>query len=183
MLSKNINCPKTSSAGRLFDAVASLLNIRQKINYEGQAAMMLEFSVATSEKGHYPFTLSGTDPLVIDWQPMIEKILHEIKEGTSGNAIAMKFHRTLAAMILNVCQRLSSKKVALTGGCFQNAILLGRTVTLLRENDFIPYWHQRIPPNDGGISLGQIAYLKSVKRYNQKNTLEESKLSFEKEVK
>jgi hydrogenase maturation protein HypF len=183
MLIKNINCPKTSSAGRLFDAVASLLNIRQKINYEGQAAMMLEFSVATSEKGHYSFTLSGTDPLVIDWQPMIEKILHEIKEGTSGNAIAMKFHRTLAAMILNVCQRLSSKKVALTGGCFQNAILLERTVTLLRENDFVPYWHQRIPPNDGGISLGQIAYLKSVKRYNQTKTLLESKISFEKEVK
>ncbi|MEJ2537016.1 MAG: hypothetical protein P8048_08190 [Calditrichia bacterium] len=68
MLTKNINCPKTSSAGRLFDAVASLLDIRQKINYEGQAAMMLEFSVATSENGHYPFTLSGTDPLVIDWQ-------------------------------------------------------------------------------------------------------------------
>jgi len=183
MLSKNINCPQTSSAGRLFDAVASLLDIRQKINYEGQAAMMLEFSAVSLETENYPFNISGKDLLVTDWQPMIEEILHDIGEGMPKNRIAMKFHQTLAAMILSVCQKFPLKKVALTGGCFQNAVLLERTVNLLREHDFIPYWHQRIPTNDGGISLGQIAYLKSVGKNNHTSTLAEPKMSFEKELK
>jgi hydrogenase maturation protein HypF len=183
MLVKNTNCPQTSSAGRLFDAVASLLDIRQKINYEGQAAMMLEYSANSLETGCYSFTVSGKNPMVIDWQPMFEQILPEIMNEQPKGQIAMKFHLTLAEMILKVCKQFPLKKVILTGGCFQNAILLESTVNLLRENDYIPYWHQRIPPNDGGISLGQIAYLKFVKKHDREINLAEPKMNFEKELK
>jgi hydrogenase maturation protein HypF len=183
MLVKNMNCLRTSSVGRLFDAVASLLDIRQKINYEGQAAMMLEYSVNSLETNCYPFTVSGKNPLVIDWQPMIEQILGEIENKHPNGQIAMKFHLTLAEMILKVCKQFPLKKVVLTGGCFQNAILLEKTINLLRENDYNPYWHQRIPPNDGGISLGQIVYLKSVKKYDREIISAKPKMSFEKELK
>lgn len=180
MLNKKINSPPTSSAGRLFDAVASLLDIRQKINYESQAAMMLEFSANSAEEDSYPFAVLGKKPLVIDWQSMIEQILLEIRNEVPKNTIAMKFHQTLAHMILEVCSRSRFKKVVLTGGCFQNAILLEQTVKLLRKHNRVPYWHQRIPPNDGGISLGQIAYIKNSRR---PAISKETKIGPEKEMK
>jgi hydrogenase maturation protein HypF len=131
----------------------------------------------------YPFTASRQNPLVIDWQPMIEQILCEIENEQLKGQIAMKFHLTLAGMILYVCKQFPLKKVVLTGGCFQNAILLEKTVNLLRENGYNPYWHQRVPPNDGGISLGQIAYLKFVKKHDREIKLAEPKMNFEKELK
>ena len=144
---------------------------------------MLEYSANSLETGCYSFTVSGKNPMVIDWQPMFEQILPEIMNEQPKGQIAMKFHLTLAEMILKVCKQFPLKKVILTGGCFQNAILLESTVNLLRENDYIPYWHQRIPPNDGGISLGQIAYLKFVKKHDREINLAEPKMNFEKELK
>ena len=156
MLSKKINSPLTSSVGRLFDGVASLLNIKHKLNYEGQAAMMLEFSVDENEHALFPFDIIEESPLVIDWRPIIQQIITESKQLPTG-IVAAKFHNTLAEIVLEIVKRSSLNKVVLSGGCFQNAFLLNRTIEKLQENNFSVYWHQRIPPNDGGIAVGQIA--------------------------
>ena len=157
MMNKNINSPLTSSAGRLFDAVSSLLGICQTSTYEGQAAMMLEFAADRNELGDYPFGVIEDDKLIIDWRPLIENMILECKNGFSNSIISAKFHNTLAKIILSVSEKLAVKKVILSGGCFQNGLLLERTIELLQINSYKVYWHQRIPPNDGGISLGQIA--------------------------
>ncbi len=157
MLEKRLNCPLTSSVGRLFDAIASLLNICQKITYEGQAAMMLEYVADRESKQSYGFEIRENKLLNIDWQLIFNEILEDIKNNVSIGTISMKFHHTLAEIILNIAKYLGIVKVALSGGCFQNAILLESTITLLEQHGFRVYWHQRVPPNDGGISLGQIA--------------------------
>jgi hydrogenase maturation protein HypF len=139
-----------------------LLNICNISNYEGQAAMLLEFTADENEHGEYPFSISEKEILIIDWQPMIENIITEINHNISNSIISARFHNTLAKIILHVANKLKFKKVILSGGCFQNAYLTEKTIRLLEANDFEVYWHQRIPPNDGGISVGQIAaYLSS----------------------
>jgi len=157
MLVKNINCPISSSAGRLFDVVSSLLKICQKMSYEGQAAMMVEFLADRKEKGKYQFEMSEKPSVIIDWQPIIEQILEDIDKSVNPRKISMKFHNTLAETILSMAKHFKLEKVLLSGGCFQNAILLETTVKLLEQSGFRVYWHQRVPPNDGGIALGQIA--------------------------
>ena len=167
MLSKNINSPVTSSVGRLFDCISSLLQICDKSNYEGQAAMMLEFEANLNEKRYYPFEIKESvrfqtevdEPLVqiIDWQPIIISIINDIRKDVNPSIISAKFHNTLAEVILDIAKRSGTTKVALSGGCFQNAFLCESTIKLLQENNFRVYWHQRVPPNDGGIALGQIA--------------------------
>jgi len=157
MLVNGINSPLTSSAGRLFDAVSSLLGICQKSSYEGQAAMMLEFISDSYEMGDYPFKIIEADKLIINWQPLIENIILDLKKELSISIISAKFHNSLAKIILSVAKKMTAKKVILSGGCFQNGLLLERTIELLQMNNYKVYWHQRIPPNDGGISLGQIA--------------------------
>ena len=157
MLSKKINSPISSSAGRLFDAVSSLLGICDKSNYEGQAAMMLEFKAAFNETGSYPFNINESDKLIIDWQPIIISIINDLRKDINPSIISAKFHNTMAEVILGVAKISEIKKVVLSGGCFQNALLTERTINLLRKNNYQVYWHQRIPPNDGGIALGQIA--------------------------
>jgi hydrogenase maturation protein HypF len=183
MLTKNINSPRTSSVGRLFDAVASLLDIRQKVNFEGQAAMELEFlthGVKTDER--YPFEVANKlkvqseklkvmnmkletqnslltthhSPLTINWEQMIENFLTDIEKKVSPAIISTKFHNTLTEIIIEIAKRTGEERVVLSGGCFQNKYLTERTVTRLREERFRPYWHQRVPTNDGGIALGQI---------------------------
>jgi hydrogenase maturation protein HypF len=167
MLSKKINSPITSSTGRLFDAVSSLLGICDRTNYEGQAAMMLEFTADLVENGSYPFEikegnkfqLDADESLVqiIDWQLIIISIINDIRKDVKTSIITAKFHNTLAKVILEIAKKSEMKKVVLSGGCFQNALLTERTINLLQESNYKVYWHQRIPPNDGGISLGQIA--------------------------
>lgn len=158
MLQQGVNTPTTSSAGRLFDAVASLAGVRQGVNFEGQAAMELEFlthGVRTDET--YPFSLSeGASPRVLDWSPIIQAVLQDIQEGVSPSLIAARFHNTLVEMTVAVACAAGLERVALSGGCFQNAYLTERAVRRLTEEGFRPYWHQRVPPNDGGIALGQI---------------------------
>jgi hydrogenase maturation protein HypF len=155
MLQKEVRCPRTSSAGRLFDAVAYLIGIRDRVSFEGQAAMRLEYLAATDVDESYEFTIQSGSPLVIDWAPMIRQILDEAGAGISPPAIAAKFHNTLAKMIVEVAQLIGEKRVLLTGGCFQNRYLTERAVQRLTDAGFTPHWHQRIPPNDGGIALGQ----------------------------
>lgn len=155
-LKQHINCPLTSSAGRLFDAVASLLGLCQINQYEGQAAMALENCAATiSSDQSYPFQFSERTPLVINWQVTIQQLLHDIAQ-YSPAFIAHKFHNTLADIIVAVAQRSSLQNIVLSGGCFQNALLVEKTVSKLNTAGFQVYSHEKIPPNDGGLALGQL---------------------------
>jgi len=156
-LARGVNSPRASSMGRLFDGVAALLGLRQGRQFEGQAAMELEWAlegVATDET--YPFALAaGPAPWVLDWGPMIQALLGE-RTRLSAGLLAAKLHNTLVAMLLAVAQRAGERRVVLSGGCFQNRYLTERAVGALRAAGFAPFWHQRIPPNDGGIAVGQI---------------------------
>jgi len=173
MLQKNINCPRTSSVGRLFDAVASLLDIQQHNRYEGQAPMQLEFAAlrASDVTSSYPFSVNAADnnhsAWILDWQPMIEAMLDDIAGKVTPEEIAATFHNTLAQMILKTAQHSEQHKIALSGGAFQNKLLVEKTIDLLSQHNIQVYTHQRVPPNDGGISLGQIAafnYFKSLQK-------------------
>ncbi|MCX5789099.1 MAG: hypothetical protein NTX64_11425, partial [Elusimicrobia bacterium] len=99
----------------------------------------------------------------LDWEPMVRAIIDDLGAGAEAGTVSARFHNTLAEAVVAVAKRQRPSKVLLTGGCFQNAALTERTVARLREEGFTPYWHQRVPPNDGGIALGQLAaaaYLK-----------------------
>ncbi len=162
MLQQKINSPMTSSMGRLFDAVASLSGLMQTTSFEGQAAMALEFAI---DKEHadrsYAFTLKQditSDLFIIDWQPMIENIIKEIKDNVSTSIIAKTFHNTLVKMILCIAKQIGKKNIVLSGGCFQNRCLSELTIQRLKESGFKPHWHQHLPPNDGGLALGQAVW-------------------------
>jgi hydrogenase maturation protein HypF len=165
MLRRNLNAPITSSAGRLFDGVSALLGIRQKNSFEGQAAMELEWAADTAGTDFYPVALSqatpvsamSSAPIILDWEPIVTGLIADIRHGMYRSRIAWKFHRSLAAGILEVAQRIGMERVALSGGCFQNILLSRLTAEVLTQAGFRVYVHQRIPPNDGGIAVGQIA--------------------------
>jgi len=207
MLAGGVNSPLCSSAGRLFDAVASLTGIRQVNRFEGQAAMELEFAADAAETVEaYPFEISTMsppsprrgegrvrgpediesppthpspalartpspgererevcleipqkEPLIIDWAPVFRALLEEIRAGAPLGAMAAKWHNTLVEMMVRMASIIGEERVVLSGGCFQNRILTETAVNRLRQAGFRPYWHQRIPPNDGGIALGQAA--------------------------
>ena len=158
MLQRRFNSPLTTSMGRLFDAVASLTNLRQHIRFEGQAAMELEFAadgVQTDE--HYPLPLvTRSSPFVLDWAMLALSVLADATGGANMAEISAKFHNALAESVVAVAKKIGENRVVLSGGCFQNRYLTERTVTRLRAERFSPYWHQRVPPNDGGIALGQV---------------------------
>ncbi|MGA3145336.1 MAG: carbamoyltransferase HypF [Verrucomicrobiota bacterium] len=158
MLAKKLNSPVTTSMGRLFDAVASLINLRQQIRFEGQAAMELEFALDGIEtEDHYNLSLVTRHPShELDWSPMVEAILADVKKGVSVGTISARFHNALAEGIVAVAKRAGQNRVVLSGGCFQNRYLTERAVRRLSAEGFRPYWHQRVPPNDGGIALGQV---------------------------
>ena len=163
MLTKGINSPLTSSAGRLFDAVASITGLRQVLRFEGQAAMELEFALEGFETDESyiiefvkPDDSRGNVPGILDWGPMLEEMKDDIRRRMPVGVISTKFHNSLAGSIAAVARHFNIERVVLSGGCFQNKYLVERSIFLLREKDRQPYWHQRIPPNDGGIALGQI---------------------------
>jgi hydrogenase maturation protein HypF len=155
-LARGINCPRTSSAGRLFDAVAAMLGLRLARQFEGQAAMELEWAIGdAAADACYPFELRGeSPPVLLDWGPLIHALLDDRRLPVA--AVAARFHNTLVEMIVAAARRLGERDIVLTGGCFQNRYLTERTVVRLRAEGFTPHWHQRIPPNDGGIALGQV---------------------------
>jgi len=159
MLLKRVNTPFTTSAGRIFDAVASLIGLRQRVNYEGQAALELEFLAQGSErKDSYSFEIDKAQDLkIFNWQSMLEEILADTKDHIKPSIISAKFHNTLVEIIVAAAKKAGQPRIVLSGGCFQNRYLTERTVKRLQEEKFHPYWHQRVPPNDGGIALGQIA--------------------------
>ncbi|MEJ5166657.1 MAG: carbamoyltransferase HypF, partial [Thermoanaerobaculia bacterium] len=170
MLEKNINCPLTTSAGRLFDGISSLLGIRHKITYEGQAAMELEFSIREKkEEKPYDFSLkkdeNGGEKFIISWEEMVLKIVEEFLNKKPVGVMAYKFHITMAEIIKEIAKISKKEKVILSGGCFQNKFLLEKTKEILEKNGFSVYFNQRIPPNDGGISFGQTVALNYLKAY------------------
>lgn len=158
MLAESINTVLTSSAGRLFDAVSSLLGLCHKSTFEGEAAMALEFAIGDAHTDDaYPFEISlDGSILILDWQPAIERLLADRDCGVTTSLISARFHNMLVEMMVEVARRASQTKIVLSGGCFQNKYLTEHAITRLRAEGFQPYWHQRVPTNDGGIALGQI---------------------------
>lgn len=166
MLRRRINAPLTSSAGRLFDAVASLAGVRDRVSYEGQAAMELEWAASgVAPDGCYPFALAepatAAEALQIDTRPLIAAVVKDVCRGTTPGRIGRRFHSTLVEVIARVCARLREaaglQVVVLSGGVFMNALLLREAVARLTADGFRACRHQRVPPNDGGLCLGQLA--------------------------
>ncbi len=176
MIERGVNAPLTSSVGRLFDAVASLSGLRQRVRYEGQAAMELEFALEGARvEDHYPLvverrpTREGPDGsggesglaapprFVLQWAPLVRAVVADLRGGCPAGVVSAKFHNGLAAAVVEVAKLAALERVVLSGGCFQNRYLLERTIERLQAAGFRAAWHQRIPPNDGGIALGQVA--------------------------
>jgi len=159
MLDRGVNTILTSSCGRLFDAVSALIGLRSTVNFEGQAAIELEMVAQSGVDDHYAFEIEGAAPMQIDFRPMVLEIVRQVQQGEPEGRIAARFHNTLAAAISEICSRIARsqhlQRVCLSGGTFQNMYLLERTVTRLRQSGFEVFMHSIVPPNDGGISLGQ----------------------------
>jgi len=158
MIDGRVNCPETSSMGRLFDAVSALLTLCGSINYEGQAAIELEGIADAVASRTYDF---GIDEQIISAEPVVRQVVDDLLDEVPVTQISARFHESVAQMIVNVAQRTRDEqrlnRVALSGGVFQNMWLLTRVVQLLREQFFEVFTHNRVPANDGGISLGQAA--------------------------
>lgn len=197
MLARGLNSPRTSSMGRLFDAVAVLCGLPAVISFEGQAAMTLEYAADEGEEAAYsfaclerecevdgcnvgsphPWPLSQRErgsiqrpcsettfarcperkgTLVIDWEPVVRGVLADREAGVPVGRISARFHNALAEMAVAVAGHVGCRQVALTGGCFQNALLAERTRRRLSAAGFVVYTHQEVPPGDGGLALGQV---------------------------
>lgn len=120
----------------------------------------------------YPAHLGGGDQqsaIIIDWQPMILGVINDVRRGVPAGIVSAKFHNTMAESLVAVARRVGEERVALSGGCFQNKYLTERAIRRLRDEGFRPYWHQRVPTNDGGVALGQIVAAARVLRKEQSN--------------
>ncbi|MGD0016272.1 MAG: carbamoyltransferase HypF [Verrucomicrobiia bacterium] len=162
MIEANFNSPLTSSAGRLFDAVAAILGLCDVATYEAQAAIRLEAVADARVRESYPFEIGTQQPSqVLDFGGMIRAIVEDKHRGENVGVIAAKFHNSVAAAIVEVCQLVRDerglKAVALSGGVFQNELLLRRTVETLQAREFKVFTNVLVPPNDGGLALGQAA--------------------------
>ena len=156
MIARGVQTIRTSSCGRLFDAVAAMIGLRLETNFEGQAAIELESIAAPEVEESYPFQIESME---IDWRPAIRRIAVEVKDGLTAGVIAARFHNAVAAAVLEVCRRLRAAdhlhRVCLSGGTFQNRRLSERCLRLLSADGFEAFLHSQVPANDGGISLGQ----------------------------
>ncbi len=151
MIETGLNTVQTSSCGRLFDAVAAIIGLRHEVNFEGQAAIELEAIADPSVDTRYEFCLAGEE---LDFRPAIQSIA---ASSEPRPVIAARFHNTVADAIVHTCRHIGLPRVCLSGGTFQNIKLLSRIVPALRRAGFTVYLHEKVPPNDGGIALGQAA--------------------------
>jgi hydrogenase maturation protein HypF len=170
MLENNINCPLSSSMGRLFDAVSALAGVRGEINYEGQAAIELE-AIANPDlsdkytldivRSHKSKNSSGLNPILLDAAPIFHEIISDLQKGIPIPTISGKFHNGIADVVAKVCeimrQEFNINEVILSGGVWQNMLLLKKTLSLLERSEFSVYIHRQVPANDGGLALGQAA--------------------------
>ncbi len=168
MIESRFNTPMTSSAGRLFDAVAAMVDVRDRVSYEGQAAMELEWlATGAAVNGVYPFELGegllGEGMLggVVDTRPIIRAVARDVEQGLGPSRIARRFHSTMVEIIAAVCARIRQARgldtVVLSGGVFMNALLTAEVEQRLRDDGWRVYRHRLVPTNDGGLSLGQLA--------------------------
>ena len=168
MIARRIQSIETSSSGRLFDAVAALVGLGAEVTFEGQAAIALESAAQLGVEDRYSFRLEESAPMQLDMRPMIEEIMRDLTRGSSVGLISPRFHNTMAAAIIEVCRRVRQQeqltRVCLSGGVFQNMYLLKRTVRDLDRDGFQVFLHALVPPNDGGISLGQAAIANAILR-------------------
>jgi hydrogenase maturation protein HypF len=157
-ITSGLNAPSTSSMGRLFDAVSSLLGIRHTANYEAQAAIELEALVDPDESDSYPFVINHQ---ILDMSPMFHALIKDIRAGVPLPSLAGRFHNTIANLLQRACCEIKTQKgideVVLSGGVWQNMTLLRTTILLLQKEGFTVYLHRKVPTNDGGVALGQAA--------------------------
>ncbi len=155
-LEKKINAPLTSSMGRLFDAAAALTGVRQKVNYEGQAAIEFEALADSFDERGYPFDMENG---AIRAGDALRALIHDARAGISPSRISARFHLGLTESVLQVAKKVraetSLQSVVLSGGVWQNVTLLRITLPLLQKEGFKTYIHRAVPANDGGLSLGQ----------------------------
>ncbi len=160
MMATGTNSPETSSMGRLFDAVASLTNLRAVANYEGQAAIEFEATIDFDCTQRYEFE-SDANEHSISAASVIQGVVKDLLDGVSSSTISAKFHLGVAHLILSIARRVRDERglnrLVLSGGVFQNMFLLESSCRLLRSGNFEVFTHSRVPSNDGGISLGQAA--------------------------
>ena len=161
MIETGLNTPVTSSVGRLFDGVAAITGLRQIASYSGQAAVELEgraSRAATSLTGAYPFYVNDDGPyLLVDWRPAIRALVDDVEKKRDVDEMAVAFHNGIAVAMVDIAKRLDQKHVGLSGGCFQNRYLTERAKDQLEAAGFIVHLHRNVPPNDGGLAVGQIA--------------------------
>lgn len=171
-LENKLNTPPTSSMGRLFDAASALISVRQVVNYEGQAAIELEALADPDENGSYPFDIQDG---ILDPAPLWEAMLADWRAGESAGTISARFHNAIADALLTICREIRSNAgtstVALSGGVWQNRLLLHKTLERLRADRFTVLYHHRVPANDGGLALGQALIAAAASR-NLMNTKE-----------
>ncbi|WP_224246309.1 carbamoyltransferase HypF [Hyalangium gracile] len=168
MLERGIHSPLTTSMGRLFDAVAALSGVRSRAGFEGQAAMALEFAADEQEALEpYPLPLRNGAPSVADWGPLLRALLMDRTRGAPASLMASRFHAALACLAEAIALRVGLPRVVLSGGCFQNLRLLRDTRARLREQGFEVWTPRQYPPNDGGLSLGQLAI--AARRYEEEH--------------
>jgi hydrogenase maturation protein HypF len=177
LVEHKLNTPPTSSAGRLFDAVAALVGVpgSSRTTYEGQAAIELELIAAGPTGRTYPISLRPeADTWVVETQEVIAAVVEDLLSGRPAPEISATFHRTIAEIITTTCEKIREtdkvNTVALSGGTFQNMLLLTQTTDLLEEKQFVVHKHQRIPANDGGLALGQ-AVLADKRRFESNKNL------------
>ncbi len=167
LLARGVRAPLTSSAGRLFDAFAALCGLCQRASYDGQAAAELEWA-AEEHATRYELVIrepmNADEPIIVDWQPALEAALIDLRAGAAPGLVSGALHHGLAGIIDRVAARVGKERVILTGGCFQNARLTESVVAALRASGFEPVWHRRVPPNDGGLALGQAAWVSWTER-------------------
>jgi hydrogenase maturation protein HypF len=165
MARTGVSAPPTSSAGRLFDAVASLLGVRDVVSYEGQAAIDLEHAADPGEQGRYPVPLTGE---IVEVTGLIRGLAEDLARGVPVEVLSARFHNSLAAAVVSTCLALRGRHgldtVALSGGVFQNSLLVTRCLDGLEAAGFRVLTHRQVPPNDGGISLGQAAVASALLR-------------------
>jgi hydrogenase maturation protein HypF len=148
---------RTTSCGRLFDAVAALALGIGRTDYEGQAAMWLEAACDESASGEYRFRVTTDEPWELDWRPVIRDVARDLVRGETAGTIAVRFHRALAAAVVEAAGRRPDLPVVLGGGVFQNRTLVEEIVTRFPASGTGPVWPCAIPPNDGGLAAGQLA--------------------------
>ena len=168
MISKKINSPNTSSLGRLFDGISAIVGIRNQVFFEGQAAMELEMLADECTKTTYDYEWVSGEVHKVLLQPIVTGVVGDLEKGIHPSEISSRFHMTLIHLFVQLCEVIRKEhglnRVVLSGGVFQNSLLLTGLIEALEKNRFQVFTHRLVPTNDGGISLGQAMVAAAVAR-------------------